>query len=85
MTRQPFRLQPFPADDALPALSLQGNVLRRRGQLQLGYHLQAPLDRLVLPEAAERPQRMDDLWRSCLLYTSPSPRDATLPRMPSSA
>ena len=23
--------------------------------------------------------------RSCLLYTSPSPRDATLPRMPSSA
>ena len=30
----------------------------------------------------------DDYWdkyRSCLLYTSPSPRDATLSRMPSSA
>ena len=26
-----------------------------------------------------------DLVRSCLLYTSPSPRDATLSRMPSSA
>ena len=26
----------------------------------------------------------DELWR-CLLYTSPSPRDATLSRMPSSA
>ena len=26
----------------------------------------------------------DDLW-DCLLYTSPSPRDATLSRMPSSA
>ena len=26
-----------------------------------------------------------ELWLSCLLYTSPSPRDATLSRMPSSA
>ena len=24
-------------------------------------------------------------WKYCLLYTSPSPRDATLSRMPSSA
>ena len=28
---------------------------------------------------------MGDLDMSCLLYTSPSPRDATLSRMPSSA
>ena len=27
----------------------------------------------------------DDFYRVCLLYTSPSPRDATLSRMPSSA
>ena len=27
----------------------------------------------------------DDLSSNCLLYTSPSPRDATLSRMPSSA
>ena len=26
-----------------------------------------------------------DFYRHCLLYTSPSPRDATLSRMPSSA
>ena len=26
-----------------------------------------------------------DGWNNCLLYTSPSPRDATLSRMPSSA
>ena len=26
-----------------------------------------------------------ELWTDCLLYTSPSPRDATLSRMPSSA
>ena len=25
------------------------------------------------------------VWKACLLYTSPSPRDATLSRMPSSA
>ena len=28
---------------------------------------------------------LDELNRFCLLYTSPSPRDATLSRMPSSA
>ena len=28
---------------------------------------------------------VDDFIRTCLLYTSPSPRDATLSRMPSSA
>ena len=27
----------------------------------------------------------EGLWRSCLLYTSPSPRDQRGPRMPSSA
>ena len=32
------------------------------------------------------PQSLDELWDvPCLLYTSPSPRDATLSRMPSSA
>ena len=30
-------------------------------------------------------QIMTDGKKSCLLYTSPSPRDATLSRMPSSA
>ena len=28
---------------------------------------------------------LDPVWGICLLYTSPSPRDATLSRMPSSA
>ena len=30
-------------------------------------------------------QEIDEKYKSCLLYTSPSPRDATLSRMPSSA
>ena len=29
--------------------------------------------------------QVDDLYRDCLLYTSPSPRDRTRSRMPSSA
>ena len=29
--------------------------------------------------------QLDNWWEACLLYTSPSPRDATLSRMPSSA
>ena len=33
----------------------------------------------------ESGDEIEDLSRSCLLYTSPSPRDATLSRMPSSA
>jgi len=30
-------------------------------------------------------KRTSDIAKACLLYTSPSPRDATLSRMPSSA
>ena len=30
-------------------------------------------------------KQADKLYKDCLLYTSPSPRDATLSRMPSSA
>ena len=37
-----------------------------------------------LPEAQSRPARAKD-FESCLLYTSPSPRDGLLSRMPSSA
>ena len=32
-----------------------------------------------------RYKRLGEKWRSCLLYTSPSPRDAHESRMPSSA
>ena len=36
-------------------------------------------------EKGEAYLRIKDNGRGCLLYTSPSPRDATLSRMPSSA
>ena len=37
------------------------------------------------PNVAKLQQYTIDLYKDCLLYTSPSPRDATLSRMPSSA
>ena len=47
------------------------------------------VDRLVAILRAEHPQVVvtypEDQGNYCLLYTSPSPRDATLSRMPSSA
>ena len=39
----------------------------------------------VVAAATSQPERVDKLILVCLLYTSPSPRDATLSRMPSSA
>ena len=46
-------------------------------------HLEVMGDRVcvVIPEADDH----NDIMSTCLLYTSPSPRDATLARMPSSA
>ena len=43
--------------------------------------------RVILPVTQEKniPLRFGLRHRACLLYTSPSPRDATLSRMPSSA
>ena len=38
-----------------------------------------------IPSPAVREAVMSDFGNSCLLYTSPSPRDGLLSRMPSSA
>ena len=38
-----------------------------------------------LSEAPDQRLRMSELSQTCLLYTSPSPRDRTRSRMPSSA
>ena len=38
-----------------------------------------------LPADSEQYTMLEDLYKTCLLYTSPSPRDGLLSRMPSSA
>ena len=40
---------------------------------------------LIHAVAAQQAPTVDGIIEGCLLYTSPSPRDATLSRMPSSA
>ena len=58
-----------------PDLGITVEVLNMKGKsVRLG--VDAPVEIKVL---------RGELFDSCLLYTSPSPRDATLSRMPSSA
>ena len=42
-------------------------------------------EKRLVTDLNNNPFLFDELSISCLLYTSPSPRDATLSRMPSSA
>ena len=67
---------------------LQNTVKRRfsRGQDQLG-HLRARLRHpgVVLAQQQQLLSGQQQRLNSCLLYTSPSPRDGLLSRMPSSA
>ena len=56
---------------------------------QFGYYANHPglgTDFITAPEISQVFGELLGLWTAhCLLYTSPSPRDATLSRMPSSA
>ena len=56
--------------------------------LEVKAETEAAMAALVAEEAKARGTTREALeaeWEACLLYTSPSPRDATLSRMPSSA
>ena len=68
-----------------------GNVLGRTGQQMRGeqvasyWNLDWKTWDYPTTQPAKIPNRKGMLTHPCLLYTSPSPRDATLSRMPSSA
>ena len=55
--------------------------------LTLAYPKPLPmrLDRWLVSQRTEQSRARIQKFIDCLLYTSPSPRDATLSRMPSSA
>ena len=51
------------------------------------FFIDAKKGEVYIEDGVEKPQPVKkfSLYGDCLLYTSPSPRDATLSRMPSSA
>ena len=78
----PDATRPSPMDDDSDDNSITLDQMREKARIR----------REASPEAlreADQASRMERLKkqreRDCLLYTSPSPRDATLSRMPSSA
>ena len=58
------------------------NLARTHHQSRM--HHASRIDYDYVPYVAHTTRR-DRMYMTCLLYTSPSPRDATLSRMPSSA
>ena len=63
-----------------------GNVSPINSKVSSASHIKSlKSQRRVLERVIEIEKDVTDLNTSCLLYTSPSPRDATLSRMPSSA
>ena len=75
---------PAPADGVLSTIAAEegATVLAQEvlGTMEAGAVADAPP-----AAAASAPAGSSDTVTGCLLYTSPSPRDATLSRMPSSA
>ena len=53
--------------------------------LSTGYTKGKTADQLAMQTAAQMAEQLKADIRTCLLYTSPSPRDRTRSRMPSSA
>ena len=51
----------------------------------IGKPLAIALDEYMPPGYKVTPEQISEAYRSCLLYTSPSPRDRQKSRMPSSA
>ena len=66
-------LQGFPTSELFGGISVDLDGLQNHPRYQV-----LPLDELI-------PATTSFDYLDCLLYTSPSPRDATLSRMPSSA
>ena len=53
--------------------------------LEVAQHLGESTARTIAMDATEGLKRGDEVVNTCLLYTSPSPRDLSTSRMPSSA
>ena len=97
-TQQPFRLFMFPSELKNGERRKQWITLTKRETLKKTPWTPKPSDRVCSEHFVDKiptPENpfpslklgytTEEKPKSCLLYTSPSPRDATLSRMPSSA
>ena len=66
-------------------LGLTASAAVKLARRQIAEALALTPQRLVFTSGATEANNLALLGHACLLYTSPSPRDATLSRMPSSA
>ena len=80
---------PFTSSSLMPdngLANLAGVIIAHGGDVEiLDYGTVSTVSRMTSPELRNRLTRAWDTLRTCLLYTSPSPRDRTRSRMPSSA
>ena len=74
-----------PAMETLAVVAYRQPVLRADVEAIRGVSCGEILSQLLNRDLVRIGGRSEELGRPCLLYTSPSPRDATLSRMPSSA
>jgi len=58
---------------------------KKRGEISIKRKKRYHSDPDIREAIVEKSRKYREKQRDCLLYTSPSPRDATLSRMPSSA
>lgn len=73
-----LRLVPHPAERVPPDLELQVRLSRSAAGLSVRYLLHDPLNRVLLPEAAPRPERRDGLWKTtCFELFLARPDEAT--------
>ena len=79
---QPQRRQHIPTP-RINLLSQKPLLLNRR--IRIRDNAAANRFHIIIQRSIEDDDRLADGVLICLLYTSPSPRDATLSRMPSSA
>ena len=65
--------------------SCMGSLMATAGTTRDAYTPDGPVAKRIASVTPYFPFKGIPKFYDCLLYTSPSPRDATLPRMPSSA
>ena len=68
--------------------SVKGILIMPKSETHPKWHPDAKVicnGEVVMTTGSTQPELHVDVWSGCLLYTSPSPRDLSTSRMPSSA